>query len=272
LKATIGIGRIIEIWTMQAIKDFKILVGFLLAVTMLVTTVHGVFAAPEPITGTVQSVTLETNTNTAVTTVLIILLDSDVAHTVRINIDSAIALGLVTLGGDGNPIINEEILGQLIEVDPTIVITDEQEKQHPVGDALATFFSDIVDLDYETIMAVYDEGTGFGVIAQALWLTRKLNGNSEIFLTIIDAKKSKDFSAFVFEDGTIPTNWGQLKQAILNGKNGKPSVTLAANNNNEGGNGNNGNSNNDNGNGKNKNKDKDKNNRENNNQRNNRDR
>ena len=255
---------------MQAMKDFKILVGFLLAVAMLATTVHGVFAAPEAITGTVQSVTLETNTNTAVTTVIITLLDNDVAQTVRINIDSAIALGLVTLGGDGNPIINEEILGQLIEVDATIIITDEQEKQHPVGDALATFFSDIVDLDYATIMAVHEEGTGFGVIAQALWLTRKLDGNAEIFLTIIDAKKSKDFSAFVLEDGTIPTNWGQLKQAILDGKKGKPSVTLAANNN-EGGNGNN-NSNNDNGNGKNKNKDKDKNNRENNNQRNNRDR
>lgn len=254
--------------------DFKILVGVLLAVAMLATTVHGVFAAPEAeaITGTVQSVTLETNTDTAVTTVLITLLDNEVTQTVRINIESAIALGLVTLGVDGNPVINEAILGQLIEVESTIIITDEQEKQHPVGDALATFFSDIVDLDYETIMAVHHEGTGFGVIAQALWLTRKLDGNAEIFLTIIDAKKSKDFSAFILEDGTIPANWGQFKQAILNGKKGKPSVTLAENNNNEGGNGNNGNSNNDNGNGKNKNKDKDKNNRENNNQRNNRDR
>ena len=256
---------------MQAMKDFKILVGVLLAVAMLATTDHGVFAAPEAITGTVQSVTLETNTDTAVTTVLITLLDNEVTQTVRINIESAIALGLVTLGVDGNPVINEAILGQLIEVESTIVITDEPE-QHPVGDALATFFSDIVDLDYETIMAVHDEGTGFGAIAQALWLTRKLDGNAQIFLTIIDAKKSKDFSAFVLEDGTTPANWGQFKQAILDGKKGKPSVTLAENNNNEGGNGNNGNSNNDNGNGKNKNKDKDKNNRENNNQRNNRDR
>jgi hypothetical protein len=250
-------------------KDFKNLVGFLLAVAMLATTVSGVFAASDAITGTVQSVTLETNTNTAVTTVLITLLDNEVAQTVRINIESAITLGLVTLGVDGNPVINEAILGQLIEVESTIVITDEQEKQHPVGDALATFFSDIVDLDYETIMAVHEEGTGFGVIAQVLWLTRKLDGNVEIFLTIIEAKETQDFSAFVLEDGTTPANWGQFKQTILNGKKGKPSVTLADNNN-EGGNGNNGNSNNDNGNGKNK--DKDKNNRENNNQRNNRDR
>ena len=267
----IGISRIIEIWTMQAMKDFRILVGFLLAVALLATSVSGVFAAPEAITGTVQSVTLETNTNTAVTTVLIALVDNEVTQTVRINIESAITLGLVTLGGDGNPIINEAILGQLIEVEPIMVITDEQEKQHPVANALATFFSDIAELDYETIMAVHDEGTGFGVIAQALWLTRKLNGSTEIFLTIIDAKKTKDFSAFVLEDGTIPANWGQLKQAILNEKNGKPTVTLADNNN-GGGNENNGNSNNDNGNGNNKNKDKDKNNREHNNPRNNRDR
>ena len=256
---------------MQAIKDFKILVGFLLAVAMLATPGSGVIAAPETITGTVQSVTLETNINTAVTTVLITLLENEVTQTVRINIESAIALGLVTTGGDGNPIINEAMLGQFIEIESTIVITDELEKQHPVGDALATFFSDIVDLDYETIMAVHNEGTGFGVIAQALWLTRKLDGNVEIFLTIIEAKKTKDFSAFVLEDGTTPANWGQFKQTILNGKKGKPSVTLADNNN-EDGNGNNGNSNNDNGNGKNKNKDKDKNNGENNNQRNNRDR
>lgn len=234
----------------------KFFIRLLFVFAVLVAQVSVVFAAPELITGTVQSITLETNTNTAVTTVLVTLLDNEVSQTVRLTIESAITLGLVILGGDGNPVINETILGKLIKMEPTIVINDEQ-NQHPVGDALATFFSDITGLDYATIMAAHDAGTGFGVIAQALWLTRKLEGNAEIFLAILDAKKTKDFSAFVLDDGTTPANWGQFKKAVMDGKKGKPGAALAdvANNgnSNSNANGNNGNSNN-NGNAKDKNK------------------
>jgi len=237
-------------------KYMKFLVSFVLVMFILAGQVSAVFAAPERIAGTVQSITLETNIDTAVTTVLITLSDSGVSQTVRVNIDSAIALGIVILGGDGNPVINKAILGQLVEIDSSTVIED-QLHQHPVGDALATFFSDIVDLDYDTIMAVHDEGTGFGVIAQALWLTKKLEGNSELFLAIIDAIKSKDFSAFVLEDGTSPTNWGQFKKAVMDGKKGKPGVVMTNNNNednNRSGNG----SNNGNGHGKDKEKNRDR--------------
>jgi hypothetical protein len=237
-------------------KITKFLIRLLLVLAILVTQVSVVFAAPELITGTVQSITLETNTNTAVTTVLVTLLDNEASQTVRLTIESAITLGLVILGGDGNPVINESILGKLIEIEPTTVINDEQ-NQHPVGDALATFFSDITGLDYGTIMAAHDEGTGFGVIAQALWLTRKLEGNAEVFLAILEAKKTKDFSAFVLDDGTTPANWGQFKKAVMDGKKGKPGVALADvennGNSNSNANGNNGNSNN-NGNAKDKNK------------------
>ncbi|MCI0556556.1 MAG: hypothetical protein L0287_36905, partial [Anaerolineae bacterium] len=186
-------------------KNNKFLVSFVFVIAVLVGQVSAVFAAPAVITGTVQSITLETNTNTAVTTVLITLLNNEAKQTVRITIESAIALGIVMLGGDGNPVINEAILGQLIEIDPATVIAEEQINQHPVGDALATFFSDITDLDYETIMTAHDEGTGFGVIAQALWLTRKLGGDAKLFQDIIYAKKNNDFSAFVLnDDGSTP--------------------------------------------------------------------
>ena len=237
-------------------KITKFLIRLLFVLAVLVAQVSVVFAAPEPITGTVQSITLETNANTAVTTVLVTLLENEVSQTVRLTIESAITLGLVILGGDGNPVINESILGKSIEIEPTTVINDEQ-NQHPVGDALATFFSDITGLDYASIMAAHDEGTGFGVIAQALWLTRKLEGNAEVFLAILDAKKTKDFSAFVLDDGTTPANWGQFKKAVMDGKKGKPGVALADvennGNSNSNANGNNGNSNN-NGNSKDKNK------------------
>jgi hypothetical protein len=241
---------------MYEMKITKFLIRLLCVLAVLVAQVSVVFAAPELITGTVQSITLETNTNTAVTTVLVTLLENEASQTVRLTIESAITLGLVILGGDGNPVINEAILGKLIEIKPTTVINDEQ-NQHPVGDALATFFSDITGLDYATIMTAHDQGTGFGVIAQALWLTRKLEGNAEIFLAILDAKKTKDFSAFVLDDGTTPANWGQFKKAVMDGKKGKPGVALADvennGNRNSNTNGNNGNSNT-NGNAKDKNK------------------
>jgi len=213
-------------------KNVKFLVSFIVVITVLAGQVSAVFAAPNLIIGTVQSITLETSVDTAVTTVLITVVANGTLQTVRVNIDSAITLGLVVLGGDGNPVINEAILGQLVEIDSSTIIEDELH-QHPVGDALATFFSDIVDLDYETIMAVHNEGTGFGVIAQALWLTKKLNGNAELFLEIIDAKKTKDFSTFLFEDGTSPENWGQFKKAVMDGKEEKPGVVMSIKNNNE---------------------------------------
>ena len=248
-------------------KNTKLLVGFALVLTVLLAQVSAVFAAPEFITGTVQRITLETNTNTAVTTVLITLLDNEVKQTVRITIESALTLGIAVLGGDGNPVINETILGQFVEIDSSTVIDEEQLNQHPVGDALATFFSDIVDLDYETIMSAHDEGFGFGLIAQALWLTRKLEGDAVLFLMIVDAKKNNDFSAFALRDnGTTPMNWEQFRKAAMDSKKDKPGIIIAdKDNNNEGGNDNGINANNQSGNGNGNNgndvngKDKDKN-------------
>lgn len=244
---------IMHTWITPDMKNTRFLVIIVLVIAIVVGQVSAVFAAPAVITGTVQRVTLETNANTAVTTVVITLLDKGASQTVRITIEAAIALGLVMLGGDGNPIINESILGQSIEINPTAVIHNGED-QHPVGSALATFFLDIKDLDYETIMAAHDEGTGFGVIAQALWLTKKLGGDAVLFKLIIDAKISNDFSAFALgDDGTTPKNWGQFKKAVMEGKKGKPGIVIADMENSGGGSGNNSN----NGNGKDKEKNKD---------------
>jgi len=233
-------------------KNTKFLASSILVFAILVAQVSAVFAAPAVITGTVQSITLETNTNTAVTTVLVTVIDNGESQTVRITLESAITLGIVILGADGNPVINELILGQPVEIDPATVITEEPMSQHPVGSALATFFSDIIDLDYETIMAAHEDGTGFGVIAQALWLTRKLGGAADMFVAIIDAKKNNDFSAFALgDDGTTPKNWGQFKKVVMDGKKGRPGIVMADKDNNGAGNGNG------NGNGKDKDQDKD---------------
>ena len=224
-------------------KNTKYLISLTLVLALLVAQASAVSAAPAAITGTVQSVRLETNTNTAVTTVLLTIVENGEVQTVRITLESAITLGIVILGGDGNPVINELILGHPVELDPASVITDEHMKQHPVGSALATFFSDIIDLDYETIMEAHENGAGFGVIAQALWLTRKLDGAADVFVAIIDAKRSRDFSAFVLEDGSIPQNWGQFKKVIMDGKKGRPGIAMADQDNSDSNNNGNGNGN-----------------------------
>jgi hypothetical protein len=107
------------------------------------------------------------------------------------------------------------MLGKPVQIDPEDVIPAKEETPHPIGNALATFFSGIAGMDYETIMAAHAQGAGFGVIAQSLWLTAKLEGDTKIFKALIKAERTGDFSAFILEDGSSPKNWGQLRIEIL---------------------------------------------------------
>jgi hypothetical protein len=239
----------------------KLLLSIFLTIILSLTQVGGVFAAPAsaeaaPISGTVQRITLESDPTTGVITVIVDVTDSnEVVQTVRVNQETALALGVVVLDGDGNPVINNAALGETVEIDPTAAIPDQQEPQHPVGNALATFFSDIEGVDYETIMSAHESGVGFGVIAQALWLTSELEGNSQLFQDLLYAKQQNDYSAFsdFTEDGSTPKNWGQLRKALLNKK--SLGVVMSDHDNNGNGNPGNGNGTNQN---KDKNKDKDK--------------
>jgi hypothetical protein len=249
----------------------KFLIGLLVTITMLVAQFGAVFAAPvlqepSPIKGIVQSITLETDINTGITTVLVTVSgEDDLSPTVRVTQETAISLGLVTRNADGNPLINTMALGELIEVEPTTVIPNKEVDKHPIGSALATFFSGITGLTYDQIMTVHNKGTGFGMIAQALWLTMKFEGDSEIFLAILDAKQTGDYSAFILDGGTTPKNWEQLRKAILDrGKNGNLGIVMSNQdknkdkNSNTNENGNSGQNNSGNGNGNNQEKDRDK--------------
>jgi len=118
--------------------------------------------------------------------------------------------------------------------------------QNPVAAALAAYFADIAD--YDTIMSAhdgeYDFGEcGFGVISQALWLTKKMGGDSDTFLAILLAKQTGDYSAFTFEDGTaVPGNWGQFRKLVLDGdKKGNLGVVMSHKDEEHGNNGSNGN-------------------------------
>src|SRR3990172_5908563 len=202
----------------------KFLISLVLAMAILVTQAGAVLAAPaaqEPasINGVVQSITLETDTSTGVTIVLVKVLDHDgSSQTARVSLETAMSLGLLTLNADGNPVIHNAALGRPIEISAATLIPDGGTKPHPIGAALAEFFSDVAGIDYDTIMAAHEDGTGFGVIAQALWLTTRLQGDSEVFLALLEARENNDYSAFVLEDGTTPKNWGQLRKVILEKK------------------------------------------------------
>lgn len=245
-------------------KKTNFTLSILLASILVITQVSVAFAVPASedsgsiLSGTVQEITLRTDPATAVTTVLVSILDQlGEKHRVRLSQEKAVELDLVTLDDDGNPVIIHEALGTNIQIDPSDVLPDEEAMQHPVGSALATFFSDIPGLNYETLMSAYKAGNGFGVIAQTLWLTRKLEGDSEVFITILKAKQSGDFSDITLEDGTSPLNWGQFRKAVLEKKE-NPGIVISTNNPDQeiGSNGNNGNSSNSN------NRDNDQNNRD----------
>ena len=204
----------------------KILISTLIAAIFLATQVIAVGAAPvnqdtTPITGTIitDGITLETD-SAGITTVVVTLTNADGTQTVRLSLDEAERLELVEDDGTGNFVVNDLKYGEEVDIDPATVIPDEtdgttEEPQHPVGSAISDFFSDLLGVDYDTVMEYHDEGTGFGVIAQALWMTNALEGDTELFSNILDAKKNKDYSGITLPDGSTPQNWGQFRQAVM---------------------------------------------------------
>ncbi|HXD10372.1 MAG TPA: hypothetical protein VN653_09945 [Anaerolineales bacterium] len=209
-------------------NKLKLILTVGLTLIVLFAQVGSAAAAPQaqtptPITGTIQSITLETDAN-GVTTVLVTLLDAqNVVQTVRISVDTAVTLGLVTLDPITNaPVIVDAQVGQPVTIDPTTVIPDQGtgESVNPISALLASFFGE----DAAVIDGFHTDGFGFGVIAQALWMSQNLNGDATLAGDILQAKRDKDFETF-FEahpdlfDGTIPTNWGQFRKAVLNKKN-----------------------------------------------------
>src|SRR5690349_18695212 len=120
-------------------SNTKFLAGILLVLAVLFTQVGNVAAAPQtqettPVTGTIQTITTETDPN-GLTTVVVTLLDEQGAtQTVRLSVETAVTLGLVTLDTTTQePVIDETQIGQPVEIDPTTVIPDEEEDVHPIA-------------------------------------------------------------------------------------------------------------------------------------------
>jgi hypothetical protein len=223
----------------------KIFLSLVLALSVLILQVGGVLAAPalqesDLLAGIVKSITLETDPNTGITTAIIVVKSADQPlQTLRISQETAIAVGLVALDGDGNPVINKRALGKPVEIDPAKIIPDQPTDRYPVGNALETFFKDIDGVNYDVIMKAHEDGTGFGVIAQVLWLTQQIPGGDVAdFQALLFAKQNNDYTSLPFdlvdENGTTitPKNWGQLRKAILDGNQVDKSNNTVSNQNN----------------------------------------
>jgi hypothetical protein len=208
----------------KTVHKVKFLVSLMLAVSILIVQTGGVFSTSAlqtspALEGTIQSITLETYSTTAMTIVSVTVMDSDqVFQTVQVSEKIAKDLGLVVFDGDGKLVINDLALGQQIEISPDMVLPDKAEDRHPVGNALATFFSNIPGVDYDIIMLAHNDGVSFRVIARVLWLTTKLKGNANVFEALLLARETGDFKDFTFEDGTIPKSWAELRKGIYDGK------------------------------------------------------
>jgi hypothetical protein len=204
----------------------KLIFSLTLALAIAITQIGAVAAqdTTTPLTGTVQTITLETDATTSVTTVVVTYNDGTGAiQTVRLSVETATSLGLVTTDSTtGTPVVvvNDPAVGLPVTIDPTTVIADPTdgttETEHPVGSKLSDFFGELLGVDYDTIMTAHEDGTGFGVIAQALWMTNQFEGDADTFQAIIEAKKTGDYSGITLLDGSTSTatNWGQFKKEI----------------------------------------------------------
>lgn len=209
-------------------KTSKITFTLLLGAAMLMAQVLTVFAAPalqeDTVTGTVSA--LECGTDAEGNTIILVTFEDakGISQTAGIDLATADSLGLVTLDGEGTPDCNADAFTAILDGAPEeglvidipsgdILPSEEDEAKHPVGYVLSLFFDDIAD--YDAIMEAHENGTGFGVIAQALWMTSQMEGDID-FTDVLSAKETGDYSAFILEDGSVPQNWGQLKKALLN--------------------------------------------------------
>lgn len=221
-------------------KNLKLITTLVLAFAFLFAQVGNVAAAPlaqdpAPITGTIDTIVVDTDAN-GDPIVVVTLLDG---QSYTFSVETAVTLGLLVL----DPATSEPVLdpvtglpqadltqeGEPIEFLPTDVIPDETEEPvHPISAILAAFFNEEASI----IDGYHEDGFGFGVIAQALWISRNLTGTEEevgdasLVEDILTAKQEKDFDAFfdlhpeyALEDGTVPSNWGQFKKALSEKKN-----------------------------------------------------
>jgi hypothetical protein len=244
-------------------NKIKLILSAALMFVVLFAQTGNVAAAPlaqtaTSITGTITALSCTTDANTSVNTFVVTVQAADgTTQTVTISQQTAIDLGLVTADANNSvnctdPAVQQQLQSDVnttVSIDSSTVIpnptTDEQ--VNPISTILGMFFG----VDAAVIEGYHTDGNGFGVIAQALWMSKDLGGDASLAGDILQAKKDKDFAAFfaahpeLLADGqTVPTNWGQFRKAVSGKKenlgtvvSGNTDSTNQGNGNNNGNNG-----------------------------------
>jgi hypothetical protein len=111
----------------------------------------------------------------------------------------------------------------VVTIDPATVLPSTEQPTEPVN-PISTFLAKFFDIDATTVQDYHNDGYGFGVIAQALWMSKSIikdgTGDTTVVAKcILDAKKNGTYGdCFSFGDDPVPTNWGQFKKALMDNK------------------------------------------------------
>jgi hypothetical protein len=108
--------------------------------------------------------------------------------------------------------------------DPDDATEEDDDNPTVVAQVLAKFFAKRnLGLSYDEIMNYYESGMGFGVIANACWMSSLLGGDVTVG-EILAARKSHDFGKIKLPDGETANNWGQFKKAVMSSDKAKKNL------------------------------------------------
>ena len=218
----------------------KLLASILLVLAVIFAQVGNAAAAPQTQEGT-------TTTISGTITKIEIQTDENGDTIVAVTLEGYQPISLSAQEAADNDLFDlatQELLvqeGDPVElvVDPNDVIPDEEPTEpdvHLISELLANFFFD-GDSEMASLIDSFHTGDneaeqvfGFGVIAQALWMSQSFteDGTADATLAeqILAAKKSGEYdnitlsdgTVFEWPDGNVPANWGQFKKGLRENK------------------------------------------------------
>jgi hypothetical protein len=218
----------------------KTLLGVVLALAVAFGQFSLAVAAPQldPLVGTIDSISEGTDIN-GDPVIIVTYTDTEAVpqqHVVELSVADAVALGLVTqdlvtgditivavvgapidltsVAGDFDPCAPGETGDAIVPevTDPALVEGEEEgDSGHPVGSALCDFFAGSLGLTYDQIMGWHEDGFGFGVIAQALWMAEMSGMDPEDILSVKGG--DMDYSELGLPEGV--DNWGRLRGYVF---------------------------------------------------------
>jgi hypothetical protein len=152
-------------------------------------------------TGLVYSITVDDPTNAESTVTVRLLVDDPKEFT--FSLEEAVTHGFL--------VVDTTMIGTEIVIDSGDILDSAT-----FGKAiskLGSFFAaaNLVGVDFTTLQEYKDDGYGYGVISQALWMAANIGGDEATFAMIMEAKRTGNFSLL----SDTATNWGQYRNEIL---------------------------------------------------------